>query len=73
MSAWAEAKWTVDQIVAKLSQQTNDMKKLASFRYDEEKQQAISMLPMDYADGTLTIPESLGTNSKTDKNTVVLS
>ena len=73
MSAWAEAKWTVDQIEAKLSQQTNNVKKLASSRYDEETQQAISMLPMDYADGTLTIPESLGSNSETDENTVILA
>lgn len=73
MSAWAEAKWTVDQIVAKLSQQTNNIKKLASFRYDEETRQAISMLPMDYTDGKLTIPESLGSDSKTDENTVILA
>lgn len=73
MSAWAEAKWTVDQIVAKLTQQTNNVKKLASFRYDEETRQAISMLPMDYTDGKLTIPENLGSDSKTDENTVVLA
>lgn len=59
--------------VAAINEINAYMRKLVSFRYDEEMRQAISMLPMDYADGKLTIPESLGTNSKTDKNTVVLS
>lgn len=59
--------------VAAINEINAYMRKLVSFRYDKEKRQAISMLPMDYADGKLTIPESLGTNSKTDKNTVVLS
>ena len=59
--------------VAAINEINSYVKKLASFRYDEETQQAISMLPMDYADGTLTIPESLGSNSETDENTVILA
>lgn len=59
--------------VAAINEINNYMRKLVSFRYDEEKQQAISMLPMDYTDGKLTIPESLGSNSKTDETTVILA
>ena len=59
--------------VAAINEINSYVKKLVSFRYDEEKRQAISMLPMDYTDGKLTIPESLGSNSKTDETTVILA
>lgn len=59
--------------VAAINEINAYMRKLVSFRYDEEKRQAISMLPMDYTDGKLTIPGSLGSDSKTDEHTVILA
>ncbi len=59
--------------VAAINEINAYMRKLVSFRYDEETRQAISMLPMDYTDGKLTIPKSLGSNSKTDETAVILA
>lgn len=60
-------------VVAAINEINSYVRKLVSFRYDEETRQAISMLPMDYTDGKLTIPESLGSNSRTDETTVILA